>query len=413
MPDNPSQQPALEYYVKALNLFKAGRFAKAHQAINTYRHCVRYETFNHIDNRNIDGTIRASVIIVTRNRKKDLSECLHSLENQKGPLFEIIVVDNGSDDSLKDIASDNKILLIECPIPFTPSEGRNIGAFFSQSNLLIFLDDDAIADAGFVEAAVLAFEKYPFLGIRGKITPKSTETNSSLAGVYDMGDFPIPALLDVEGNIAVPSKIFKELEGMNPLLFGAEGLELTTRLIDQWPDGEVFYWPEMIIKHDYAAGSNLLAKRKRQALVNEYFKLLNPRVLRIKKHYARIYNEFCNRKHKLSLKMLPKKALNRLQNFRLTLNGEKTLSKFRSDPGSAPPMSLAQILPDSNSTEEKDAASLTNRIHHLESELERTRKSIDFKLGQLITEGFSSPFEQGLLLPIRLFRLIKDYKKTL
>ena len=127
------------------------------------------------------------------------------MKDQRDILFETVVVDNGGDISLKDYFQHEKMLTVQCPIPFTPSEARNIGAFYARSDLFIFLDDDAIAEDGFVKSAVNAFEKYPFLGIRGRILPKSANADHRLAGLYNLGNYPLPALLDVEG-MSTPRK---------------------------------------------------------------------------------------------------------------------------------------------------------------------------------------------------------------
>jgi len=44
------------------------------------------------------GPKTVSIIITTRNREKDLQECLESLFQSRYKYFEIIVVDNGSTD---------------------------------------------------------------------------------------------------------------------------------------------------------------------------------------------------------------------------------------------------------------------------------------------------------------------------
>ena len=46
-----------------------------------------------------------SVIVVNWNRREMLRGCLHSLANQRGPKFEVIVVDNGSTDGSAEMVS--------------------------------------------------------------------------------------------------------------------------------------------------------------------------------------------------------------------------------------------------------------------------------------------------------------------
>ncbi len=130
-----------------------------------------------------------------------------------------------------------------------------------------------------------AFQQHDFLGIRGRILPRAPEADNSFAGLYDLGEYPVPAVLDLEGNMAVPAKTYKSIGGMNPLLFGNEGLEMSFRLIQAYPGKKIYYWPSMQIRHDYAKGQNLLAKRKRQALAYDYFERTNPGVNRLRQEH--------------------------------------------------------------------------------------------------------------------------------
>lgn len=411
MPPKPANDHALECYKTALQLFNKGRFAKAHLAMTQYRNCVRYDSIKTIDNRNTDSEILASVIVVSRNRETELRECLDSLTCQNSPAFEIIVVDNGSDCAMSRLAADYSLLFVECPIPFTPAEGRNIGAHFAKADVLIFLDDDAVAKDDFVQSAISAFHHFPFIGIRGRIIPKTAVVNSSLAGVYDMGKYPIPALLDVEGNMAVPKKVFHDVGGMNPLLFGAEGLDLTARLIRNRPEGKVFYWPNMVIKHDYASGRNLHAKRLRQALVREYFNRLFPSTLKVKNHYTRLYTTYLNPVFRVFPKKMPTRLYNRYKEIALTIKSEGALSRKLRQPSDQTLETLNEIMQISSSPDQKETERYMQHIYELEHELENTRKSMAYKLGKLIIETFTSPFENGLQFPIRLFRLLKARKQ--
>lgn len=406
MIENASQVHALECYEAALSLFRSRHFARANQKIHEYRRNVDYTGFKCIDNRG-EKPVRATVIVVTRDRGKDLFSCLDSLKRQKELSFEIIVVDNGSTRSIQDSFQSENILLVKCPIPFTPSEARNIAAFYARAELLIFLDDDALAEAEFVKSAVQAFEKHPFLGIRGRIMPKSSSADNSLAGLYDLGNYPLPALLDIEGNMAVPKSLYHTIEGMNPLLFGAEGLDLTARLLEACPDGDVYYWPGMVIKHDYVSGDKLLAKRQRQALVNDYLKVMHPHVLKIKEQYTRLYR-MCRKEEKgLYFKKFPAKLKTVCKDMGLALKSEKFIFNQAMLPLLEKHTSKTADI-NFKTVSKNEIKLLLNRVYDLESELEIIRRSLTFRLGQLIRDAVSSPFRQGPLLPFRLVRLIKE-----
>ena len=407
MSEHDTQAEALSYYEKALTFFSAGEFARSQQMMREYRQLIDYAKIRYIDNRGeLPGS--ASVIIITRDRGADLLDCLDSLQNQEGQSFETIVVDNGSSSPVREAVSHKKILLVESPFPFTPSEGRNIGAFHARADLLIFLDDDALAESRFVQSAVSAFEEHPFLGIRGRILPKSPQADNSLAGLYDLGQYPLPAILDIEGNFAVPTKTYQAVQGMNPLLFGAEGIEFTARLLESRPEGDVYYWPGMTIRHDYASGENLLAKRKRQALTHEYFRTLHPAALKIKERYTRVFNWRRSTENRPFLKALPGKIRNVSRDMRLALKSEKKIDH-------------QTIVPDNDRVSSNSDGKLTNkaesrqeiddlllRVHMLEMELEAVRKTLAVRMANLFREAKAAPLRQGILLPIRLFRLLRE-----
>lgn len=406
MNEPDTQVYALTCYETALMLFRSRQYAKAQQKIREYRQWVDYGSVKYHDNRGAEPG-RATVIIVTRNRGFDLLACLESLKIQDGPLFEIIVVENGSDHSMADRLRKERLLLVECPIAFTPSEGRNIGVFHARTELFIFLDDDALAEPCFVRSAIQAFDVYPFLGIRGRILPKTFGADNRLAGLYDMGCYPLPALLDIEGNMAVPAALYHTVGGMNPLLFGAEGLDLTVRLLETRPEGEVYYWPGMAIRHDYACGDRLVAKRERQALVNDYFRVMQPGVLTVKKRYAGLYRACRKQDRGPLLKRFSRKMCTIGKEMELALQGEKALVAKSPPPDEATLLPMQQDDPPIAILSAMEGTRLLKRIHLLETEIEKMRNLTSFKFWLLIKEAWASPLRQGTLLPIRLGRLIK------
>ncbi|MFW6224394.1 MAG: hypothetical protein ACOC4R_01910, partial [Bacteroidota bacterium] len=78
---------------------------------------------------------------------------------------------------------------------------------------------------------------------------------------------------------------YREIGGFDPLLFGHEGAELTHRLMERFPDKGIYYWPGMVIFHDYAQAERLDTKKKgRNWLLNISRQFL----LELKKYLQRI-----------------------------------------------------------------------------------------------------------------------------
>jgi len=88
---------------------------------------------------------RISVIIPTYNRAKLLNMSLASVLNQTYKNIEIIVVDDGSKDNIKEIINklkDYRIKFIKLKINKAPSYARNLGIKKSKGEFISFQDSD-------------------------------------------------------------------------------------------------------------------------------------------------------------------------------------------------------------------------------------------------------------------------------
>lgn len=108
-----------------------------------------------------------SVVIVSRDRKKDLVECLESYLKSSYKNIEIILVDNGSRPPLLTWISKKypKVKLITSDVNLGAAEGRNRGLEVSTGEYVLFTDDDAYAGGDMVKHLVEAFEKRKDAGI--------------------------------------------------------------------------------------------------------------------------------------------------------------------------------------------------------------------------------------------------------
>ena len=107
-----------------------------------------------------------SVVIVNWNRKDLLHACLQSVAAQTFKDFEVIVVDNGSDDG-------SAAMVREFPLPIRLIENRenrgfcaanNQGFSVSQSEYVALLNNDAEADPGWLAALLAAITVKPDVG---------------------------------------------------------------------------------------------------------------------------------------------------------------------------------------------------------------------------------------------------------
>jgi glycosyltransferase involved in cell wall biosynthesis/ADP-heptose:LPS heptosyltransferase len=264
---------ATEYFLRALQEFEKGRFVSAYELMYKYRTTVDYRSLPRFINGEKTKEVYVSVVIVTYNRTEDVKKCIESVEKQYIPRekYEIIVVDNG-------LTNENVIKLlcdqyIKCPDNLYLSEGRNIGACFARGRIIAFLDDDALVGPDYISSIKSAFDKYDIIGLRGRALPKSNPNANKRAGGYDRGDKPFASFCDLEGSSAFLCKEFLSFEGMDPLLFGHEGLDLTYRIIKKYNMmNKIIYWPETIIYHDIQTGDINEEKKRRYDRIDKYLR---------------------------------------------------------------------------------------------------------------------------------------------
>lgn len=120
----------------------------------------------------------ASIIVCTRNRADDLEKtCVELLAMiAQAPPCELLVVDNGSNDRtpvlLTELAAHNpdRLHWIREPRPGL-STARNTGIAQTHGEIVIFIDDDAIPDEGWLAALVTEFSDPGIWAAGGPVRP--------------------------------------------------------------------------------------------------------------------------------------------------------------------------------------------------------------------------------------------------
>jgi len=95
---------------------------------------------------------KVSIIIPTYNSGETLEECLRSIQGQNYPFYEVIIVDDFSDDGTLETAKEfgAKIIQQKC----NPAQARNIGIANSTGKYALFLDSDQVLSQTVVEECV-------------------------------------------------------------------------------------------------------------------------------------------------------------------------------------------------------------------------------------------------------------------
>lgn len=120
---------------------------------------------------------KLSIVICTYNRADILKYCLDSLikQNVSNDIFEIIIVDNNSNDNTKEISLffHDKFIhfqyIIEKQVGL--SYARNTGYKNAKADWVAYIDDDAIAHTNYIEKVISACENYDFDVFGGGYNP--------------------------------------------------------------------------------------------------------------------------------------------------------------------------------------------------------------------------------------------------
>lgn len=217
-----------------------------------------------------------SAIICTHNREQYLGAAIDSLLEQDFPEYEVVVVDNASSDHTREV--------VEARLPhprlkyvYEPVTGlsvaRNTGARESNSEIIAYLDDDAVANRGWLKVLWDAYQNNDKLAIAGgKVTllwPESVTPPPWLSpglagclGAYDLGDQVVnitqPGLTPRGLNYSIRRTFLEQMGGFDvnlgrvgKILLSNEELQMTQMAIQQgW---QVAYLPQALVAHNVAA----------------------------------------------------------------------------------------------------------------------------------------------------------------
>ncbi|MEK7092694.1 MAG: glycosyltransferase family 2 protein [Patescibacteria group bacterium] len=110
---------------------------------------------------------KVSIIIVNFNKKQLTLDCLKSLSKITYPNFEVIVIDNNSQDESVSTISQKypKVKQIINPTNLGYVGGNNVGINTANGDYFLILNNDTKVTPSFIEPLIKDFKKYPDLGI--------------------------------------------------------------------------------------------------------------------------------------------------------------------------------------------------------------------------------------------------------
>jgi glycosyltransferase involved in cell wall biosynthesis len=132
-------------------------------------------------------TPTCSVVICTRNRPDALHRCLQALEQLAYPSFDVVVVDNlPSDNRAFEIARRAGVRYVSEAIPGL-SRARNTGARACSSEVIAFIDDDAVPDQTWLAHLAARFDDPDVAVATGRTLPILEAADASGYDVTDLG----------------------------------------------------------------------------------------------------------------------------------------------------------------------------------------------------------------------------------
>jgi len=208
-----------------------------------------------------------SVVIVAYNEGEDLIRNLEHWKKQTRKDFELILIDNGLDDLTVEKVKNFDLLYIQAKKNVGCCGGRNIGAVYANSDILVFGDADGYNSEEYLEKVSHIMQNNNFVAVRGKVVPIRTELqNEFMPTHYDKGNKKVSSLIDTEGNSIWRKKDYIRVGGFEDSLAGGEGLVLQYRMVEfyDYDKNSFVYDPSLILYHDYHQNNKKLKYKIRQ-----------------------------------------------------------------------------------------------------------------------------------------------------
>ena len=132
----------------------------------------------------IAPSLSCTVVVCTRDRPRHLETCLSAIQAQDYPTFDILVVDSGPRQSVDDIAG-------RFGAGYTLeqvgglSRARNVGARMSKSDVVAYIDDDAVPETGWLGALMREFSDSAVAAVTGHVHNVWSASAHDLASIEE------------------------------------------------------------------------------------------------------------------------------------------------------------------------------------------------------------------------------------
>jgi glycosyltransferase involved in cell wall biosynthesis len=180
-----------------------------------------------------------SVIVPVYNGARTIGSCLESLLGQTYPgnAYEIIVVENGSNDNTTAIVAEYPVTLYHSQVR-GPAAARNLGVSRSRADIVAFTDADCVAHREWLVELIGPYEDADTGGVGGTIHPYSDGRQTLIQRFCAEHPAPSTPLVAAHGfmpylytaNCSYRRPLITQIGGFNANLLTAEDVDLAWRL---------------------------------------------------------------------------------------------------------------------------------------------------------------------------------------
>ena len=195
--------------------------------------------------------MKYSVIVPVYNRPDEVDELLESLSNQTFKDFEVIIVEDGSVKTCKDVCdkyADILVLHYYAKENSGPGQSRNYGAERAQGEWLIILDSDVVLPEGYLAAIDDRLQLCEAFGgpdaAHPSFTPVQKAISYSMTSFFTTGGIrggkaKLDKFYPRSFNMGIRRDVYQQLGGFSKMRFG-EDIDFSYRIV------EAGYKPQLI-----------------------------------------------------------------------------------------------------------------------------------------------------------------------
>ena len=204
--------------------------------------------------------MKYSIIVPVFNRPDEVDELLESLSNQTHKDFEVIIVEDGSVKTCKDVCdkyADILVLYYYAKENSGPGQSRNYGAERANGDYLLILDSDVVLPEGYLQAVEDALRQNPVEAFGGpdaahpSFTPVQKAISYSMTSFFTTGGIrggkaKLDKFYPRSFNIGIRRDVYLQLGGFSKMRFG-EDIDFSYRIVEAGYRPQLF--PEAWVWH--------------------------------------------------------------------------------------------------------------------------------------------------------------------